>query len=226
MKALIRTIRGDRSLGQTYWMWFALPNVVVYLADRMAAGWFESGRVASGTVVFTLVMIVLAQLVVVYVMGFGVIRAAINRKPSVGFLGGLAILIVVGAMLRTPATYYDLFRPWYAPVASTSQDVALSAEDHQTILQFLRGDLPREVDAITTLEQMDIVGTTLVYRYLVDDMGELKPNIENLKALRRGQFCDLLDSTREPDVIESLRFEYTLRSGGQKSISVAASDCP
>jgi hypothetical protein len=94
--AIRKTIRGERPLGETYWLWFFLPIVVLRAAGSMLVGLRPDVATAS----VPLVLLMAATCFVAFAFGWGVIQSARRHKPM-SIWGWLASGVVVINWLLT-----------------------------------------------------------------------------------------------------------------------------
>jgi hypothetical protein len=225
MGAILKTIRGERSLPVTYWLWFVIPAAAINITDIIFTDFLDrnpSYPVSESGVFWALIIGLLGlQIFVTYFIGYGVIQSAMKRVPK-GIWGVLAIIIAVLGMVRLPFLYYEQLSPiWEPPDLSTAENVAVFQEQ---ILREARLSLPQKVDDVTTLTAFTFEGTTLVYHYEVEAEPGTELNLEAFKTQRLVGLCEVLMNVKTPGVVEATKYEYTIGST-VSSMYVDDTDC-
>ena len=159
--------QGKKTLSQTYWLFYAVPlafiNVLYY---ALLSASFSLSKFNYNAILYTLLL-----LTIIFVYGFGVavIRSA-RDKNKIGFWGGVAILIVVANMLRTPVEFFG----------SASNDISYEQELEKQI-SFINSGLPKKVDEVTTLQRVSYKDKSFIYHYIIDNTDA---DIINLKSIK------------------------------------------
>jgi hypothetical protein len=217
MGALLSMIRGDRSLPETYWLWFAIASGLVYWLGWALLTYVGGLPNLSVSTAWTAIIVVApAQCFAIFVMGYAGIQSAMRRQPR-DVWAIIAIIVAFAGMLRTGFEYYARYVPIVAPQ---------SVEEQQA--EFLRkfsAELPVSTE-LTTLVRYTFDGTTLVYHFapIVDE--NIGLNVEKFK--RTGGFevaCENLKGMYVVNVIESLRLVLQV-NGAFHAIEISDAVCP
>lgn len=234
MNAILRTIRGERNLAATYWLWFFIPATVLagvaWLGMQMLG---PAGPYGQPERYLALVGVVAAiQLAITFLGGTGVIRSAIGRNgPLVWRV--LAVAAALTGMLWVPLALSDiagraLAGPPSAPHSATA-DASAAEQPELTAYQAsrlaeARAVIPQRLNRVI-LEAADFDGTTLAYSYAVEASSSDGPDPVMLKRENLRQFCRYLEMLARPGELEALRFTYRFADGKIATTGVAASDC-
>lgn len=87
MGAIRGMLRGERGLGQTFWLWWWLPAVIINMAFRLV------GFSDPGTTKLWMVILTIGAIIVSFGCGWGVIQSA--RRSGMTWLGWVASAFVV-----------------------------------------------------------------------------------------------------------------------------------
>jgi len=205
-------LKGEKSLGFTYWVCYVLPNVIVMLFIYAIVA---SVFVLSDYPLFHQFLVYFVQalpLAIAYVLGFAVINSVRNRG-RIGFWGALASLAVVIGMIRTPLELLGF------TVDSPEYERELKKQ-----FSLANAGLPKRIDDITTLNHISYDNKKLVFLFAIDESFTGSIDMQELKKLSINETCEIWNSSFESGEMENIEYRYTINNDPH-SFFISTEDC-
>ena len=215
-RRLGEVLRGERSLGETYWLWFILPHVPILATIMLLSVNSMTIIEHQGARVFYLVLhgSLLLSLAITLLSGFAVMQSAFKRAQST-FWAAIAILVVSGNIIfggvRTPALILGTYR-------------LTDYERNQSIV-LINSQLPRKMNGFMTLVHVDISGTTATYSITVDPAYANRLAATSLRVAMRPKVCELLRGKLKVLGITKIDYKYSSDSVELFAIEFTPQDC-
>ena len=209
-------LRGERSLGETYWLWFILPHVPILIGIMLLSVNSITIIERYGARVFYLLLhgSLLLSLTITLLSGFAVIQSAFKRAQST-FWAAIAILIVSGNIIfggvRTPALIMGTYR--------------LTDYERKQSIVLVNSQLPRKMNAFLTLVHVELSGTTAIYSITVDPAYANRLAATSLRVAMRPKVCELLRGKLKLLGITKIDYKYSADSADLFTIEFAPQDC-
>lgn len=194
--------RGERSLGETYWLWLVVPGLVaraaLYMLTLNSLPLLEEHLFY--VFVFAIEFVFLGWL---YYFGIGVFRSA--RHAESRFWGVVACLLVgLGFVVSPVRVGADLL---------SSFGIGLGSASLQSQVDVLNAQLPRRIDAVTTLLHVDYSGEKIVFQYRVDPSVSRDSDWLNIDRRALHDTCGTYRGQFEMGGLVSVNYRYALQSG-------------
>lgn len=210
--------RGERSLGETYWLWLVLPAAAERLVLALISFNSLSLVLSIGLSLYDVIVVSVQALYLawLYYFGAGVLKSA--RTAESKFWAGLAVALVWISFVISPLIVLKNF--------SDAFSIGGSSEDILAELPTLNAQLPKRLDSATTLEKMSYSEKTVTYRYIIDQKSVGKINWATLTQNVLKNQCPTFDSEFKSGSLSSVQDEYFSESGqALQTIEVTHHQC-
>lgn len=192
--------RGERPLGETYWLWLVLPGAAVRLVLILVSFNSLSLVLSIGVPLYNVIILSLQALYLawLYYFGVGVLKSARLSKSK--FWAGLAVVLVWISFVVSPLIVLKNF--------SDAFKIGGNSEDILAELPALNAQLPKRLNIATTLEKVSDFEKTVTYRYVIDQKSVGKINWAKLSDNVLKNQCPTFDPEFESGSLSSVRDEY------------------
>ena len=207
-----KTLKGDYSLGRTYWFGAVLSGIVLSLLIILPIFLFSS-KIAlfNPTMYRFLVAAVLLVLLAIQVFFIISVNNAATNNRKRGFWGWLAIILLTLGLLQILLQL---------SVAMGFRDPTWS--EFQEGIRIENLSLPTEIDEVTVLKKMETNSSdkSLTYKFDVDLDGLEK---RDFSQVLEGK-CARLESIFAAGV-GTVFYDYSGRDGSKKKLTIPVDDC-
>lgn len=210
-----QVFRGERSLGETYWLWFIVPQIPIAIAIVVITVTSLSLMQISPQLFYGLFYGAFALgLVVLLFSGFSVFQSAFKSSQST-FWSVVAMIIVAGNIIFGGVRVSSLLLGTFH----------VSDADQVQAMQMLNLQLPRKIDSITTLAHIELKDHVMTYTMEIDAAYANRVAASAARSVIRPKVCQLFVTAFRKMEVRKVVYQYS--SGGEKlfNIALTPADC-
>lgn len=214
-KTLGEVIRGERTLTETYWLWFVLPQIPIFLT-LLIVGVFSLSIIGYSPRLFYAVTYgaMIFGFVILLLSGFAIYQSAFKNSKT-RFGAAVAMIIVAGNIIYGGVRVPGL-------LLGTVQPAAYEIEQQMTMLN---AQLPKRIDAVTSLDRVDMAGSVVTYSFSLDASVAGRIEGSALRALVRPQICRIYATAFGQKRISKVVYSYVSGAEKQFEFEIVPSDC-